>query len=430
MAFATRISLSRPKNWATSRRNGFHCSVPPRLLFALLCGLLNTTIAASADQTADPLPGLIGKEVTADLVDLIFLVDRVGAKPPKVITRNYLDRISQPSSPFYRDYVAYRERKIDRDELADRLPHLAMLGDSLTQHFYVSSLPSSFWRARTVWRNNWFIDTDPKPQSVFSFYERLEQTTPLVAEEYNGAGASVDAPGSPETLRQRLVRARNFAKQTRDLLRHDRFPDLITIWIGHNNLDWVSGLSPEERAHPDKHLAQIASRYRKNYAASLRPLIDRAKRENHKVAIIVFGLANVDSYIKARHQIAILKAHNPKIYPYFEADTKSFESLKPQYQKGMARLARMLNREMQSLVAQLNRELRDSPSVRLEYSDELTKIDFSRLELINTIDAWHFSIKGHTTVAAAAYKAAGPSLRFLGIGQTRTVKPKPVVTSR
>lgn len=390
-------------------------------------------LVAKADQSVDaqaPLPGAIGREVTADLVDLVFLVDRVGSKPPKVITRDYLERVSQPSSPLYRDYLAYREGKIDRAGLANRLPHVAMLGDSLTLHFYVSSLPSSFWRARTVWRNNWFIDSDPEPKSVFSFYERMERVTPLVAQEYNGAGALVAADGTQESLRQRLVRARNFSGQTRGVLRQSRFPDLIMIWIGHNNLDWAHGLSPEERAQPDKQLAKIARRFREDYAEALRLLIDRAKTENHKVAIVVFGLANIDAYLKARHQIAVLKAKNPDVYPHFESGEQNFESLKPPYQKNTARLAVMLNREMQSLIAEQNSKLRNFPSVRLEYSDALGKVDFSRLELVNKIDAWHFSIKGHTTVAEAAWRAAGPSIRFLGINQIRQAKPPPVVTSR
>jgi lysophospholipase L1-like esterase len=418
--------LPRPKDRANRRGDRFH-----RLLLCIFSSGL--TLVARADQSFDrqePLPGVIGREVTADLVDLIFLVDRVGSKPPKVITRNYLERVSQPSSPLYRDYLAYREGKIDRAGLANRLPHVAMLGDSLTQHFYVSSLPSSFWRARTVWRNNWFIDTDPEPESVLSFYERMEQVTPLVAEEHNGAGALVAPKGAQESLRQRLVRARNLSGQTRVVLRQGRFPDLIMIWIGHNNLDWVHDLSPEERAQPDKQLAKIANRFRENYAEALRLLINRAKIEDHKVAIVVFGLANIDAYLKARHQIAVLKAKNPNVYPHFDSGEKNFESLKPPYQKNMARLAVMLNREMQSLVAQLNGELRGVPSVRLEYSDELTKMDFSRLELINKIDAWHFSIKGHTTVAQAAWKATGPSLRFLGINQIRQTKPSSVVTAR
>ena len=96
----------------------------------------------------------------------------------------------------------------------------------------------------------------------------------------------------------------------------------------------------------------------------------------------------------------------------------------------MARLAVMLNYEMQSIIAEQNSELRNFPFVRLEYSDALTNVDFSRVELVNKIDAWHFSIKGHTTVAEAAWRAAGPSLRFLGINQHQQARPTPVVTSR
>jgi lysophospholipase L1-like esterase len=429
MSLTIRLSLPRPKAWANRRS----CKFRGVLHAIFLSIFISSLVVAKAEQPIDTVasvPGVVGREVTADLVNLIFLFDRVGAKPPKVITRDYLERVSQPSSPFYRDYVAYREGKIDRAQLANRLPHVAMLGDSLTQHFYLSSMPSSFWRARTVWRNNWFVDTDPAPKSVLSFYERMEQVTPLVAEEHNGAGAWVAPKESHESLRQRVVRARNFSGQTRVVLRQSRFPDLIMIWIGHNNLDWVHGLSPEQRAHPDKHLAEIASHFRRDYAESLRPLINRAKTENHKVAIMVFGLANIDAYLKARHRVAALKANNPNLYPYFQEGEKSFESLKPPYQKNMARLAVMLNREMRSLVAELNGELRGSPSVRLEYSDELTKVDLSRVDLINTIDAYHFSIKGHTTVAEAAWKATGPTLRFLGINQTRQTRPSTMMTAR
>src|SRR5205085_2100980 len=107
----------------------------------------------------------------ADVVDLIFLFDRVASDPPRAITPNYLARVSNPSSAFYGDYLEYRQGKIDRIELRNRLPHVAMLGDSLTQNFYFSSLVSSFWRARTEWRKNWFLDSDPDPASIFSVYE-------------------------------------------------------------------------------------------------------------------------------------------------------------------------------------------------------------------------------------------------------------------
>jgi lysophospholipase L1-like esterase len=365
-------------------------------------------------------PAVIGTEITANLVNIIFLFDRVASHPPRVATKNYLARISEPSSPLYPDYLAYRQGKIDRLELEKRLPHVAMLGDSLTQDFHFSSAASSFWRARTQWRKNWFLDTDPNPEGIFSVYERLEYLTPLVATEYNGAGALVAARGTQENLRKRLVRARNFPGQVNRVLHATRFPDLILIWIGHNNLDWAHGLSSEERARPESHLQTLAAQFRLNYSESLQFLIDRAKMENHRVAVLIFGLANIDAYLQARRQEEVLHAQNRKLYPHLNSGPRSFESLKPPYQKNMARLASMMNAELRKMVADLKRQLDNTHHVRVEYSDALTKVDFSRLELINSVDGWHPSIEGHKVLADAAFNALRPSLVFLRTGTRPT----------
>jgi len=363
-----------------------------------------------------PLPLAVGEHIVADVVNLIFLFDRVVSDPPRATTPNYLARVSDPSSAFYQDYLDYRQGKIGRTDLVNRLPHVAMIGDSLTLNFHFSSLASSFWRARTERRKNWFLDSDADPGSIFSVFERLERVTPVVVTEYNGAGALVAPPQSKEDLKERLVRTRNLPGQVRQVLRRKRFPDLIMIWIGHNNLDWVYGLSEEERQHPEKHLQAIATQFRISYTASLRSLIDRARTENHRVAIVVFGLANIGAYLKARRQAAILHAENPKLYPHFNSGIRHFESMKPQYQKNMARLSVMMNNQLRTMVAVLNREPNNS-HVRIEYSDALTKVDFSRLEFINPVDAWHPSIEAHKALAQAAFNALHPSLLFLGIGK-------------
>jgi len=74
------------------------------------------------------------------------------------------------------------------------------------------------------------------------------------------------------------------------------------------------------------------------------------------------------------------------------------------------------------MIADLNREPNNNGHVRVEYSDWLTKVDFSRLEFINPVDAWHPSIEGHKVLAEAAFNALHPSLVFLGIGP----RPKPL----
>jgi len=404
-----------------------------RALFAttFLCSILLWDIRGDELTGAPPpLPMAAGKEITANLVNAIFWFDRVATDPPRATTANYLTRISDPSSPLYTEYLEYKRGNIDRHELEDRLPHVAMLGDSLTQHFYFSSLPSSFWRARTEWRRNWFLDTDPSPDSIFSVYERLEYFTPVVATEFNGAGALVAAPGSQEDLRKRLIRSRNLPGQVNHVLHRTRFPDLIMIWIGHNNLDWVRGLSSAERQHPQQRLRAIAAQVRLNYTESLQSLIERAKRENHPVAIVVFGLANIDKYLEGRRKAEILHTENPKLYPHFHSGARSFESLEPPYQKNMTRLAQEINAGLRAMVADLERELSNARHVRVEYSDALAKIDFSRLELINTVDGWHPSVEGHKLLAQAAFNALRPSLAFLGIDTTPKRKAPLLVSNR
>jgi len=403
------------------------------LLLAVFFVFLDPFSAVGTEEFANPptpLPVKAGEQIAANLVDLIFLFDRVASDPPTATTPDYRERVSQASSPFYNDYLEYRRGRISRAELVRRLPHVAMMGDSLTQHFYISSPASLFWRARTQRHKNWFLDTDPDSASIRSVYERLEAFTPLVATEYNGAGALVASSRAGDGFRRRIVRTRNLSGQAHQILRKKRFPDLIMIWIGHNNLDWTEGLSAPEREHPEKRLQEMATQFRVNYTEPLQALIDRAKTENHKVAIVVFGLANLDTFFKARRKAEALHASNPTLYPYLESGNRSFESLKPPYQKNMVRLSLMLNGEMRSMVSNLDRQLADSSNVRVQYSDALAKVNFSRLELINPADAWHSSIEGHKALAAAAFSALGPSLQFLGIGRNQTASPQPELSYR
>src|SRR5438270_13633378 len=105
-------------------------------------------------------------------------------KPVRVISANLLQRIARPTSRFHPDYLAYRNREITWAELVARLPHVAMIGDSVCTGVYISSVLSTFWRARTCCGNNWFLYTGPSPASIRSVSERLEVCTPFVDLEW------------------------------------------------------------------------------------------------------------------------------------------------------------------------------------------------------------------------------------------------------
>ncbi len=102
-----------------------------RARFLFLAGFfvfLDPFSAVGTEEFANPptpLPVKAGEQIAANLVDLIFLFDRVASDPPTATTPDYRERVSQASSPFYNDYLEYRRGRISRAELVRRLPHVA-----------------------------------------------------------------------------------------------------------------------------------------------------------------------------------------------------------------------------------------------------------------------------------------------------------------
>jgi len=333
-----------------------------------------------------------------------------------------------------------------------------MIGDSLSRNVYVSSALSTFWRTRRYYGNDWFLNAaesasggqllhspeyrsrmkitrrswatqpvlgigcppdakrvDPSPESVYSVFERLDKLTPLVATEYGGLGAMVDNGKDRQNFFRKILRTRNFSGQVTQLLSRDRFLDLILIWIGHNNVDWAWRCPPDELEHPEERLLRLSRDFRENYTRQLRRLIARARIEQHRVAIVVYGLVDFESFFKARAIAEGLREKNPKLYPYLGTDCKYFISMRPNYRGNLIRLVRMINEELRAMVSQMEREIEHVPNVQVRYSDALANVDLSRVEVIHAMDGWHPSVEGHNVFAKAAFIGLAPSLEFLGI---------------
>jgi lysophospholipase L1-like esterase len=335
-------------------------------------------------------------------------------KPARVVSANFLERIGESGSRFHSDYQAYQKGDISKAELIARLPHVAMVGDSACMGVHISSILGTFWRAYDCRGNNWFLDTEPTSSAIQSVSKRLEELTPFVAIECAGIGALVDQEGERRNFFRTILRTRNFSGQIDGLLKMKRFPDLVLISIGHNNVDWAWYCAPADLERPDNRLRQLRQCFRKNFAWQLRRLIDHGRAQSHRIAVLVYGLVNFDSYFRGREIAERLRVNDAARYPHLESTYKYFTSFRPAYRSNLIRLARMVNEELREMVIGMDRQLTDKSTVRLGYSDALATVDLSRAELLHPIDGWHASVEGHNVLAEAAFRDLEPSLGFLG----------------
>jgi len=330
-----------------------------------------------------------------------------------VVPENFLERIRESTSRFYSDYLAHERREITRTELIARLPHVAMIGDSVCTGIHVTTTWSTFWRARSCHDNNWFLNLDPTKE-IQSVSKRLERFTPFVAIHCAGVGAMIDDHGEREVFSRRILGTRNFSGQIKQLLLAKRFPDLILISIGHNNVDWAWRSPRAELEQPDNRLQRQRRIFREIFERRFRTLVDSARKQVRPVAIVVFGLVNFGAYFKGREEAERLREKEPTLYPHLETTYKYLISFRPDYRENVIRLAEMVNDELRAMVDEFNRELANT-NVHLRYSDALATADLSRAELLHAIDGWHPSVEGHNVLAEAAFGDLGPSLQFLGI---------------
>src|SRR5215831_1311717 len=336
-------------------------------------------------------------------------------KSASFVSPNFLERIAEADSRFHSDYLAYRKGEITRAELVARLPHIAMLGDSVCMGIYISSPWSTFWRVHTSRGKNWFLHLDAAP-GIFSVSQRLEAITPFVAIECAGVGALVDREHGRQNLLRRILGTRNFSGQIDQLLRAHRFPDLILISIGHNNVDWAWRCPPHELDRHEERLKRLGKELRQNYARELQRLLDRACLQQHRVAILAYGMINFESYFKGREAAERQRESNRTLYPHLETTYKYFLSFHPAYRRSLVRLAKIANEELRAMVEELSRELvRRTEHIQLRYSDALATADLSRAELLHPIDGWHASVEGHNLLAQAAFSDLKSSLEFLEI---------------
>jgi hypothetical protein len=275
---------------------------------------------------------------------------------------------------------------------------IAAIGDSLTTGFHVSSPLGMIWLARARVLRNWFVDTSGSIDSVF---ERLGRTRTVVAYQYSTVAANVDS-GSQKTLVDRLLATRHFSEQVTRVRRLPRFPDVVLVWIGHNNLDWAEHLHLKG-SYSDSVLERLKDQFVESFRHQLLRLVAGAASARHPVGIVVFALVDFSRFFAARRKAEKIRQESGRQYPRFSDGYLYFASLRPEHSSGMIQLAAAINRELSGLVDRLCSK--GLPlHVVLRYSTALHDADISSEVALSSVDAWHPSLVGHSLLAASAYQ--------------------------
>lgn len=214
----------------------------------------------------------------------------------------------------------------DANSLGEKSIKVVTIGDSLTTSFSVKGGDlSSILQSRLKPKNeNWALD-DREENSIHSEYERLD-SVPREFINISTPRASVDDPGVfhnsiPTKLIMKVSDLSDQVYQTASL---KPFPNIIQIWIGNNNIDWVYEVKTLTKLPKDYDVYvdpfKIADRHRKKmveavlkkYKEELHKLILKANIQKYNVAIVVFSLPNIDSYLEGMDRAMALHQKDEK----------------------------------------------------------------------------------------------------------------------
>jgi hypothetical protein len=303
-----------------------------------------------------------------------------------------------------RHQVAHKARPaIDADGRT-----ISLIGESLSTSFHVSSLPSMVLLCWTGWKESWFMKLERGRLDDTSVLGRLNiDFGPVNGFHHASVSASVDDGGSRRVI-DHLKDTWHFSHQVDEVLA-GTFPDLLLIWIGHNNIDWKS----KTHSSSVESLDELSEEFIGLYKVQLERLITGALASKKRCALVVFGLISFELFFKARAEAEGKRKTGRGPYPYYETCHKYFVTLQPEYRQRTIELGELFNQKLACLCRQLGEGLLKT-DVRLVYSGAMAEARIDNADLLAAADAWHPSASGHRVLADNAYEIARDQAEFLG----------------
>jgi lysophospholipase L1-like esterase len=254
------------------------------------------------------------------------------------------------------------------------------------------------WAAHVRARRNWFADTTGRIHSVLT---RVAEEGPVLGHQFSTVSARVDE--TRKRVSERLLGTRHFSEQVANIANLSRFPDVVLVWIGHNDLDWVQD-QPAPHVTRSAILRRFVDRFIVRYKEQLNRLLSAATLWDHPAAIVVYALVNFGRFFAARERAEQIREQGSHRYRRVVDGYTQFTSMRPEYRDGIIELSDLINEALRRTVDTTIAEGRPL-NVTLRYSTALHDADISSETALSDTDGWHPSTYGHGLLAAGAYQS-------------------------
>lgn len=285
----------------------------------------------------------------------------------------------------------------DPNNLGQGAVHLAVIGDSLSQDFSSRSDIHMLKKSRYQRTSGCWVSDSTYGNSPTSLFERIQNHTGTKVSNFSRPGAQI-IPSSGLSWGEKPIRTlTDMSDQVDQLVEQDDFPNLILLWIGHNDVDWVTekeSLSEETRAMTDNEfLRNYAEKRAHAYLKQVDRIQKTAKTQNYPVSIIVLGLGDTRSILDLRNSL------NPKKYHGFHNIVARFPSLGEDYAEETIEMRNQIN----ELLKEKIQTRRTAANVNLIYFDVFARYRFKTESTLHQDDAFHLSSEGHSEFASMIF---------------------------
>ncbi len=164
----------------------------------------------------------------------------------------------------------------------------------------------------------------------------------------------------------------SLTRQIDDVLARPALPQLVLIWIGHNDLDCAGA----DRNDP----INLAQEVTAAIGVQTARLFESKNWETMARTVLNFGLINFRTFFVARDEAESIRKADGHRYPYFDRCYDFFPSMRPEFRPSLIEASELINGNLRRLLG----DVLTPPLTRLRYSDALHAADIRRASCLSS----------------------------------------------